>query len=489
MNFYGAKNQIDNRHLPNIGLGRAAVFKPASVLTFALAMSSPVFAQQYEPLLDINTTDKSALKDVNVDDLKDVAALFKDEASYDNLVAATVTDAQLNTVMGKLKPPVRPNNARLLPGEFYTAITLINKFQDGLIIASCGNNKLASNYAAATFTIDYIGPKGSPIANLIPQTPLFSYADPTSQTPTAGCVFSSAPDQSGPYVIYSGFGDGQEGYNVHFVGTAGKDVDGSAFTNIAKLALAAAAVVPVAVPIAGPVSALITTVAPAIDALVSKSKNAAFSRQYLLIMSPAQNAKKAINYPNGYFASVSSPYWLPKTKGDPGGMLIYQRKSSSIIIDANPNKMLIRPDDILANRALGSPHACIASIGTCPKEDLFEKTLGASFDLYGDFKTLKPAAPADATDKWAAAFTVCEKIRATAINLGLSPIDALLARWAMLNKNGLFEALDNKDYADAIKATTRVGVTKVQDLCWDDNVDTQALNEIAMLTGKTFSPD
>ncbi|WP_125461847.1 MULTISPECIES: hypothetical protein [Rhodomicrobium] len=434
------------------------------------------------------------------------------------LMLAAAPAAKLDELFGKPEG-ARTADAPLRGGEFYTFLAMRNRFLDPVAIKNC-NGSRDSWFTAAKLGIEYKGKRGTARGSALPETVLFAYgnnSNPDAKTKFKGCIFASAGDRVGPYLIHSDFAEGEGEYELHFVVTAGRQLEGDAFATIAKLALSASAVW---MPIAAPVGALVSTVATDLDKLLSQ--NSASSIQYLAILTADRDGKDGDSYPAGYYFKISSPNWL--TEGV-GSMEIYQSRSASIILDANPGEnALISPEEILSHQGLGAGHRCLPGNASCAKEDFFSKALGQSFELYGEIaasKAPKTGAPAEttapavpATDavgerptretggegssstktSWAKVFALCEKIKATAQDLGLSKIDALLVRWALLNRAKLYPVLkayheDKKaaPFAGAILAAARVGDPAPETACWDFGSDGRQLALIQDIMKKKFA--
>jgi hypothetical protein len=194
-----------------------------------------------------------------------------------------------------------------------------------------------------------------------------------------------------------------------------------------------------------------------------------------------------------------------------------QVRSASIVMDANASHDRITAEDVLSNTGLGASHRCIpGSSSTCDREQSFVKALNAEFDLYGDFTTVSAPRQNDGmgddgqrpcrgssgstrvksgAENWAAVFQTCERIRTTADELGLTPIDALAVRWALLQRARLIDVL--RDYQSgkmtgmegAIKAASRVGMNDAYKQCWDAALDDKRMHAVeALMNGRKFSP-
>lgn len=266
-----------------------------------------------------------------------------------------------------------------------------------------------------------------------------------------------------------------------------------AFGVIAKLAVSAAAVWPGFIALSPAAGAFAQAVGPQLDELFTGS--VASNYQLKAILTPTGDALNAAP-PTGDYLTVTFPY-AEMQIGSPdvlGSLAIYQSRSASIIIDSN-SQTVVTPADILQNQGLGAPHNCLPATGwtgSCGKDTTyFSKAWNTVFDLTGDFKTSndQKAGPAS----WSKLFTACSQIRSAAADLALSPIDSLLVRWALLQKAGLIEILENKDgkkndYIDAISKATILGTSDPSKLCWDQEKDEPALKAIADIAGKKFQP-
>jgi hypothetical protein len=198
-----------------------------------------------------------------------------------------------------------------------------------------------------------------------------------------------------------------------------------------------------------------------------------------------------------------------------------QVRSASIVMDANASHDRITPEDVLSNTGLGASHRCIpGSSSFCDREQSFVKALNAEFELYGDFTNVSTPRQNDGmgdddghdrqrpgrggsgstrvksgAENWAAVFETCERIRTTADELGLTPIDALAVRWALVQRARLIDVL--RDYQSgkmtgmegAIKAASRVGMNDAYKQCWDAALDDKRMHAVeALMNGRKFSP-
>ena len=400
--------------------------------------------------------------------------------------------------------------------EFYTFVNVKNDFEDGNIIAACANHKTGS-FTIANIAIDYKGPKGSSAVSFVPLSTLFIHAnsvDVGKNATTPGCTFKSASHQAGPYLLYSGPAQDQQEYTLHLKTTAGVVPSTTHFAMFAKLASSAAAVWPGFIAISQPAGALVNTVAADLDAL-SAEASVTSNIEYSAVLTAEKQERKD--------AGRRLQVWSPRLgeKRNSGYMEISQGRSASIVMDANAQHDWITPDDVLSNTGLGSPHRCILGTASCDKEQSFSRALNADFELYGDFQTARatpqPGEVASNEDtrstsrasqsggtswiksgseNWETVFQTCEKIRTTADDLGLTPINSLLVRWALLQRATLIDVL--RDYQsgklkggveNGLKAASRVGMDEPYKQCWDANVDDRRMHAVEALMNKAkFSP-
>ena len=158
------------------------------------------------------------------------------------------------------------------------------------------------------------------------------------------------------------------------------------------------------------------------------------------------------------FVTVSSPRLKNIGEFD-----LFISRSASIVVDANPQE-IITPDDVLTTAGLGNSHRCIPGTNACSKDKdvaLFD----TSFDLYGDTENRKADTRSPSSGRmshssddsgfstgalpdsnqqsfkapkaidWGSVASECARIKAKTKELGLSKIDALLVRWAILERN------------------------------------------------------
>jgi hypothetical protein len=411
--------------------------------------------------------------------------------------------------------PVNEERRREPRGEFYTFVTVKNLFEDGKIIRTC-SERTTGSFTIANISIDYKGPKGSPAVSFVPSSVLFLHAnsvDVAKGSSVHGCTFKSAGRQTGPYLLYSAPEPGQFEYTLHLKTIAGFVPPASHFAMFAKLAISAAGVWPGFIAVSQPAANFATTAAADIDQLNAESAVTS-NIEYSAVLTVEKRPEKKD-------AGLSLQIWSPRlgTKKDTGYIEISQRRSASIVLDANEQNEWIAPDDVLANAGLGSPHRCIPGTSACDKEQPFAKALNASFALYGDFKSVSDpnARKSDGTDgqqapgsgsqtpggtnrpksgaeNWNAVFETCEKIRMTAADLGLTAIDSLLVRWALLQRAQLIDVLRSYQkgaetgFEKALKATSRVGLTESYKVCWDAATDDKRMRAIEAVIGKKFSP-
>jgi hypothetical protein len=404
-------------------------------------------------------------------------------------------------------------------GEFYTFVIVKNQFEDGRIISACAERKTGS-FTIANIIIDYKGQKGSPVVSFVPSSNLFIHAnsvDVAKGASARGCTFKSASRQTGPYLLYSAPEAGQLEYTLHLKTTAGFIPPASHFAMFAKLATSAAAVWPGFIAISQPAGVLVNTAATDIDQLNAEAGVTSNIEYSAVLTVEKRNEKKD--------AGLSLQIWSPRlgSKKDTGYMEVSQKRSASIVIDANEQSEWITPDDVLSNPGLGSPHRCIPGTAACDKEQSFAKALNASFVLYGDFKSVpdpnagrksdgsdgQPRAsteptgtqtsggasrPKNGAENWNAVFETCEKIRSTAADLGLTAIDSQLVRWALLQRAQLIDVLrgyqngTESGFEKALKAASRVGLNDPYKVCWDAAIDDKRMRAIGAVMGKRFSP-
>lgn len=433
-----------------------------AIYGIGILFAAPAFAQDH--LITINDTAPP--------NFSNDPALH--DASYLNL--STLDPDKVNKIMGTPNGTKRSPTTKLLPGEFYTSLTFVNRMKDREILKHCGvNSGVNSRYVAVKLAAEFIGNAGSLPTGWFSEQVLFTFGDPNAKSPAPNCIFGSMGDRNGPYLLYTGLGDRQSEYNLHFVATSGSTSDPSVLQTIAKLALSIAPVIPGAPVIAAPVAALINTAAADFDKLVSV--NTSVSYQYLAIIPELGKRETKTPYWNGAYISISPPSYLQDAKA-PSDILIYQRRSASIVMESLRQHPELKADEILSLQSLGSPHRCIPTTGNCPKEDTFVKVLGATFDPFLD---VAPAKPDVSKNKWISVFTTCDKIKSTAQALGLTPIDALLVRWAMLEKYRLIDAMSDPSRKETIEQAESVvsmqGVGRARDVCWNSN-DSAAFDQI-----------
>ena len=98
-------------------------------------------------------------------------------------------------------------------------------------------------------------------------------------------------------------------------------------------------------------------------------------------------------------------------------------------------------------------------------------------------------------DKLVHSWRIKTDARSTADELGLTPIDALAVRWALLQRARLIDVL--RDYQSgkttgmegAIKAASRVGMNDAYKQCWDAALDDKRIHAVeALMNGRKFSP-
>ena len=351
-------------------------------------------------------------------------------------------------------------------GEFYTFLRTVNQFDDAKAIKSCGLGN--GNYTIASIRIEYQGAPALPIAVLTPQNSLFVYARGVSTAKPArykGCTFTSASNQAGPYILYTKLDPGYGEYVIHLKGTAGYVTAPPMFAKIAKLAGAVSAAWPGFISIAQPVASVITTVASDLDDVVANSSvESTIEYSATLPVFPPKSTSICANQAKpspetcNVFVTVSSPRLKNIGEFD-----LFISRSASIVVDANPQE-IITPDDVLTTAGLGNSHRCIPGTNACSKDKdvaLFD----ASFDLYGDTENRKAdtrsppsgrmshssddsgfstGALPDSNQQsfkapkaidWGSVASECARIKAKTKELGLSKIDALLVRWAILERN------------------------------------------------------
>jgi hypothetical protein len=400
------------------------------------------------------------------------------------------------------------------PGDsnFYSFVRVNNHFEDGNVIATCADNK-TGRFTIVNIAIDYKGQKGSSVVSFVPLSTLFIHAnsvDVGRNASAAGCTFKSASHQIGPYILYSQPTDQQQEYTLHLKTTAGLVPSPTKFAMFAKLATSAAAVWPGFIALSQPASALIGTVAADLDQLSAEAAVTS-NIEYSAILTAEKRDRKD--------AGVQLHVWSPRLgeKRNSGYMEFAQVRSASIVMDANASHDRIGAEDVLSNTGLGASHRCIpGSSSTCDREQSFVKALNAEFDLYGDFTTVSAPRQNDGmgddgqrpgrgssgstrvksgAENWAAVFQTCERIRTTADELGLTPIDALAVRWALLQRARLIDVL--RDYQSgkmtgmegAIKAASRVGMNDAYKQCWDAALDDKRMHAVeALMNGRKFSP-
>ncbi len=381
----------------------------------------------------------------------------------------------------------RPDST-LLPGEVYTFMVVRNHFHDTNVLERCSGDLFESSFISTNISIEYRGVDGSTAVNFVPAGALFiqgTNADDSGKR-VEGCTFKSVSDQIGPYLLYTGFLPGQGEYTLHFNATRGKQTSSSLAT-IAALALSAAAVWPGFVPIAAPVAALTNTFATDLDKLFTGTS--VVTVQYMARLTAVRKAsddeRKNAELGNsgvGYYLAISSPRLNSVSKSHDGGFLeVYEGRSASIAVDGSYGDH-ISAEDILNNLSLGAAHNCLPGVDTCGKSSGFLKALGADFDDVGDFK-----------DKatWIKLFSTCSKIRQKASELGLTSIDALLVRWAVLAKANLLgfirqhQSGGQSSYSEILKQVQSLSMPDSSKLCWDTG-DQARLDAIGKVMGIPF---
>jgi hypothetical protein len=405
-------------------------------------------------------------------------------------------------------------------GEFYSFVTVKNQFEDGNIIRACADRKTGS-FTLANIAIDYKGLKGSSVVSFVPLSTLFIHAnsvDVAKGSSTKGCTFKSASRQTGPYILHSAPVSGQQEYTLHLKTTAGFVPAASHFAMFAKLATSAAGVWPGFITVSQPAGTLITTVGADLDQ-ISAEAAVTSNIEYSAVLTTEKRKEKKD-------AGLSLQVWSPRlgSKSEAGFMEVSQRRSASIAIDSNEQNEWIAPEDVLSNSGLGSPHRCITGSSFCDKEQTFAKALNTGFALYGDFTSAAAsggnrdagtasaetppqrasagatsgsggtARPKSGAENWSTVFETCEKLRTTAGDLGLTAIDSLLVRWALVQRAKLIDVLRDyqngtaKDFEKAIKAASRVGQDEPYKQCWDAAIDDKRMRAIEAVMGKKFSP-
>ena len=432
-----------------------------------------------------------------------------DEASYRALIDPKNAEQVKLLFEDEGGKPFAPGD-----GNFYSFVRVNNHFEDGNIIGSCAGNK-TGHFTIVNIAIDYKGQKGASIVSFVPLSTLFIQAnsvDLSKNASASGCTFKSAGHQIGPYLLFSRPADEQQEYTLHLKTTAGLVPSPTKFAMFAKLATSAAAVWPGFIALSQPAGALIGTVAADLDQLSAEAAVTS-NIEYSAVLTAEKRDRKD--------AGVQLHVWSPRfgEKRNSGYMAFAQVRSASIIMDANASHDWITPDDVLSNTGLGSPHRCIpGSSSTCDREQSFARALNADFDLYGDFTSVSAPKQNDGmsdgdgqrpgrgnsgsssrvksgAENWNTVFQTCEKIRTTAADLGLTPIDALAVRWALLQRARLIDVL--RDYQSgkmtgmegAIKAASRVGMNDAYKQCWDAALDDKRLHAVeALMNGRKFSP-
>jgi hypothetical protein len=401
----------------------------------------------------------------------------------------------------------RPSNfsqKELYSKEFYTFFKINNFLNDDLIISRCGSNG-DKWYVAINMRVDYQGSKGSQAVSFIPDTPIIvdgNNQDAAKGIVSRGCTFKSLNlKQNGPYLLYTGFDQGQGEYTLHFNVSVGSTKDPLGLSMFTKLALAAGGSLPgLVIPAgfgnaAGQLSATLDTV---IDRASSFALNVQYSAvlvvdrklgadevsayqqykpwqqvtgSYLKIGSPILDVKNEVAEATDTGSSKCKSEVFERFPGvrTPDGSAqyangacvgyieIFQGRSASIVWDASSTDA-ITADDILLNPGLGLPHNCIIGASSCGKDaSTFLKTVGAAaiLDVGGDLVSTAPGSKEkpSGVDNWAKVFTACQKIRQSATELALSPIDALLVRSALLQKTGFLTKL--QQYANWNRANPR----------------------------------
>jgi hypothetical protein len=157
----------------------------------------------------------------------------------------------------------------------------------------------------------------------------------------------------------------------------------------------------------------------------------------------------------GPFLEIGLPWAEAKLKEMSGeavkleALEVYQRRSASLVIDGYPDSTRISVIDVRYFRGFGFQRRCFPGVTGCgsmkdPKEEtIFETALGSDTikDLRlanADITSTPPPtqgggqAVAKGVDNWKKILSACANINNTARRLGLSTIDSLLVRWALL---------------------------------------------------------
>jgi hypothetical protein len=384
----------------------------------------------------------------------------------------------------------RSSSIDLLPGEFYTFVKMDNYFKDDDIYTACDNNGRHFAIAVSVY-IDYQGLKGSLPVIFVPKSVILSDNNRISNNlPRNGCEFKSTKiSQTGPYVLSSNFGRGQGEYTLHFDTATGTSSRASSLAMFAKAALAVVGALP-GFTLPPGVTAGIPIVTGTLDTLIDRAGGFVVDAQYSAVLTATRPASiengevteyqkgKPFKQVTGFYLRITSPFvdqhnsrGSDEIKNKGAGVLeIYQGRSASIIIDNSNSR------------------------------DISVTFTQAKSELMTEIGKLGPNVTTGLEAAWSNIFSGCRKIQDTASELGLSPIDALLVRWALLQDVGLFDTLiayydeQNpahekvmKAYDGAITAAARLGNAKPITYCWTQT-DTKRLDAVGMIMDRNFVP-
>jgi hypothetical protein len=428
------------------------------------------------------------------------------ETSYLSLINPNTTSDQIKAIFGEVRPA---GEDRLGAGDFYTFLKLDNYFNDDLIFAQCSKSG-DKWFLSLNLKIDYQPLKGSQLIGLVPDSVILLNGNNAGEKGVSrGCTFKSMNlRQTGPYILYAGFGDDQGEYIFHFNATTGSTSTPSGLAMFTKLALAVVGALP-GLTIAPGVGPAVATLAGTLDTLIDRNSSFLLNSQYSAALTTKKQGQKEYitnqpwNQITGPHLSISSPY-LDRKHGNKatGYFEAYQGRSASIVLDSSSLK-IIKGDDILSNPGLGVPHNCVPGFGSCGKDaSFFAKAGGASIslDTNADLTTTAQGTKdkLSGAENWSKIFSACQKIRETASDLGLSTIDKLVVRWALVQRAGLYELLKafqdplnpkydaaQTAYKPAVDAAAKLGRVASMDECWSAQ-DTLGMKAIEEVMGKMF---
>lgn len=382
------------------------------------------------------------------------------------------------------------------PKDFYTGLRLKSNIDANTIKymqRGCSGSEDAGWYYVLGASINYQGRKGTTPINIADNLPLLVIAsnyDVKNGRVRAGCAVRVAPDRDPSYLLYDSFGPREGEYRASFEALQGTEANSTIFARVHALA---AKVAPAWQNIAssGAIQQVLATeIAADLDFLRTKDAgpNVPYSARLKASGMPATASGKTPVAPQ----LVLTLPWAMKasaTDSQPLSISIYSRPSASIVLDwANghePDKnVAIRAIDVVANEALGARHDCILGVGECrPRkfsESLQDKGTFLISQLYLD--------PGRRVQLWLRLSATCRDVRAAAVELRLSTVDALLVRWAVLARGKAITS-EGKFVGNQEPYKKSIAESKVEDLsneCWRDGEDLKMLRAIEKAANKTF---